>query len=928
MPSFVNPSLLERATASKQVPFAKSTFCWIDGLPPGRNQFVSFEQRFHLDEVGRAELHLFADTRYRLWVNGRFIAYGPGRFVTSAPEYDSHDLAPHLHRGENLIRVEVNFYGASSYQSMPDGQPGFIADGMVEGSGQDFATPGDWSARVHRAWDENAPLFSFAQNPAEICDTRVLAAELAAPADLPLAPIMDGTAPWTRLTPRSVPMPDYARVRPESLLVTGPLEGRLCWGMQFATPASNDTEKPPENPRTLFSTWIHSPRAQVVTLDCFWSDLELNGQALAIQYPKNLGNHGAATAELREGWNFLAGHFELILEQWSYMIGLPRDSGTSLHASPALDCAHAFACSPPVHESVIPPCPATPADHVIPADWVLRSGSLNAITPARIIAWNRPLASAAIRDLPFSRHAEVSSHTARAALWSFDFGDEYYGHPVIEVDAPAGSILDVAYDDWKRADGCVNLYHSNPFTDAADRFILRGGRQKIEVLNPRGGIYLQVILRAPAGSPPAALTLHDVAIRRRTTLNTIEGSFHCGDPVLDWAWQVSTHTLQASMDEAYADCPWRERSSYIGDSLVNFHLHRLASADLSVARRTFGNFGKAQRPDGQIPCCAPSWLTGPHEDFTLIWIQLARDFWANTGDTAFVAEQWPVIQRIWDSPTWQPDADGLWDTTDMRPFLDWGVLDSERRGPANTAVNVLRVAAARACAELATALGHADESARFTAEAAEVAAALCARTWNEEEGRFNASIGATTPAIHGNILALYHGVGPADQILAYLEPKLRDNFKFGMEYGEFTGFAELYFFYYLLPALVAHGRVEFAEELIREHYGFIQSLGYPTLPECFHSANNGGGSCCHSWSGAPAIHATETILGLRLAHPGKTDTWLLDPRSPLHAQAEGTIPHLLGPIQVRWKRRGDRIEARVSKPDGITILPAAHVDLI
>jgi hypothetical protein len=558
---------------------------------------------------------------------------------------------------------------------------------------------------------------------------------------------------------------------------------------------------------------------------------------------------------------------------------------------------------------------------------VLRSGSLNEITPARLVAWNRPLASAAIRDLPFRRLAEVSSLTARAGVWSFDFGDEYYGHPVIEVDAPAGSILDVAYDDWKRADGCVNLYHSNPFTDAADRFILRGGRQKIEVLNPRGGIYLQVILRVPDGSEPDVLTLHDVAIRRRTTLNTIEGSFHCGDPLLDWVWQVSTHTLQASMDEAYADCPWRERGSYIGDSLVNFHLHRLASADLSVARRTFGNFGKAQLPDGQLACCAPSWLTKPHEDFTLIWIQAVRDYWAYTGDTAFVAEQWPVIQRIWASPTWKADADGLWDTTGMRVFLDWGVLTSEREGPANTAVNVLRVAAARACAELATVLDHTGESEGFAADADRISAALCARVWNEAEGRFNASIGADTPAIHANILALYHDIGPADRILAYLEPKLRDNFSHGMKNGEFTGFAELYFFYYLLPALVAHGRVEFAEELIREHYGFIKNLGYPTLPECFHSAKNGGGSCCHSWSGAPAIHCTESVLGLRLAHPGQTDTWLLDPRSPGHFHAEGTIPHRRGPIQVHWNRRGDRIEASASIPAGITILPASHVDL-
>ena len=171
-------------------------------------------------------------------------------------------------------------------------------------------------------------------------------------------------------------------------------------------------------------------------------------------------------------------------------------------------------------------------------------------------------------------------------------------------------------------------------------------------------------------------------------------------------------------------------------------------------------------------------------------------------------------------------------------------------------------------------------------------------------------------------------MGCGKSILAYLEPLLLENFRFGLKNGQFTGFAELYYFHYLLPALVANGRIDFAEDLIQEHYGFIRSLGYPTLPEYFHSAGAGGGSCCHSWSGAPAIHATESILGLRHAHPGNPDVWKLDPKSTRHHQAEGTLPHPRGKIWVRWERKGERIEARVTVPSEVTILPAGHVDLL
>ncbi len=95
-----------------------------------RNQFVRFERWFHLQEIrGKFPLSLFADTRYRLRVNGAFVAAGPGRFVTQFPEFDTHELSPFLRPGANRISVEVNFFGASSYQSMPDGKPGFIAWG-------------------------------------------------------------------------------------------------------------------------------------------------------------------------------------------------------------------------------------------------------------------------------------------------------------------------------------------------------------------------------------------------------------------------------------------------------------------------------------------------------------------------------------------------------------------------------------------------------------------------------------------------------------------------------------------------------------------------------------------------------------------------------------------------------------------------------
>jgi hypothetical protein len=303
-----------------------------------------------------------------------------------------------------------------------------------------------------------------------------------------------------------VPYPDYQKVRPARIRVAGPVAPTLRWGLRSHYPDFTPLDAQGTSEVRALHHLDSLPGEQSVTVDCFWSDLILNGERTAISYPGALGNHGLTLFDLHKGWNALSGRFEVLQEDWDYLLGFPPDSGVSLHAIPDSGCAEAFAVSP-LLPAEVPVETAPMTRERLPAHWRLEHCSLERITPARLIAWETPMPDSSVRDLPFAGIREADCFNAHSALWCLDFQDEYYGHPVIEVDAPQGSILDIAYDDWARADGCVNLYGSNPFVDAADRFILRGGRQRIEVLNPRGGIFLQIILRAPQGAAPASLRL-------------------------------------------------------------------------------------------------------------------------------------------------------------------------------------------------------------------------------------------------------------------------------------------------------------------------------------------------------------------------------------------------------------------------------------
>ena len=67
----------------------------------------------------RFVVHVTGDARYRLWVNGRSVGYGPQRCDTAAWRYESLDLAPFLEPGANILAAQVIGYGdLAPYASM------------------------------------------------------------------------------------------------------------------------------------------------------------------------------------------------------------------------------------------------------------------------------------------------------------------------------------------------------------------------------------------------------------------------------------------------------------------------------------------------------------------------------------------------------------------------------------------------------------------------------------------------------------------------------------------------------------------------------------------------------------------------------------------------------------------------------------------
>jgi hypothetical protein len=107
-----------------------------------------FRNSFDLERVpGSFHVHVSADSRYKLYVNGQLVGLGPARSDLSHWNFDTYDLAEFLRRGKNTIAALVWNQGEHNALAQHSYRTAFIMEG-VDAADALVSTPGAW--RVNR----------------------------------------------------------------------------------------------------------------------------------------------------------------------------------------------------------------------------------------------------------------------------------------------------------------------------------------------------------------------------------------------------------------------------------------------------------------------------------------------------------------------------------------------------------------------------------------------------------------------------------------------------------------------------------------------------------------------------------------------------------------------------------------------------------
>ncbi len=523
-----------------------------------------------------------------------------------------------------------------------------------------------------------------------------------------------------------------------------------------------------------------------------------------------------------------------------------------------------------------------------------------------------------------------------------DLGAESFGLLRIELEAPAGTVVDVAHGEQLED---LGVRAAPGYRRFVDRFICAAGRQVLQVPFRRlGGRYIELHLFGFT----RPVQVHAVGLEPLEYPVVEAGSFACADTILTRLQEVSLRTLKLCMGDHYFDCPWREQSLYSYDSRNQALYGYYAFGEYAYPRQSFRLLGWGGRADGLLEMCAPASVDIVIPIFSLVWIRSLQEHWLFSGDSTLFDEFQPVIERILgaflarvDEPTGVTRTfAGLWSFYEWTTGLDY----QPKTGPGSgfrldAPHNMYLIDAMRAYAAMLAFKGHDGQAKNWRRKADALAAAVHRLFWDPARQRYATYADRRRRRHYAagiQALAIATGVVPAG-----LRRPLQAALVTDESLVEMTLQVMGVGVHAMRQASVAEQGAMLKR--VRGVYGGMVMNGATSLWEVADKSamapgleNDSGrghareripyegddmfaeaGSLCHGWSAVPIWLNMAYILGVCPLTPG-FKTFAVEPHPCGLPGASGSIPTPHGQIHVAWEqgRGGSWID--VSAPRSLT----------
>jgi hypothetical protein len=188
----------------------------------------------------------------------------------------------------------------------------------------------------------------------------------------------------------------------------------------------------------------------------------------------------------------------------------------------------------------------------------------------------------------------------RGAVLTFEFQDQIVGWPGFDIEAPAGTTIELLVHE-AHAPGGPPLLDSH--FDSWTRFICRDGQNRFETFDYESLRWLQLHIHHAKGP----VHVSNVHVRRRVFPWPNEPQVKTSEPPLQRLFDASVNTLNNCAQETLVDGMARERQQYSGDGGHQLHGVHLAFGESRLPARYLSTWSQGLTKEGFFLDCWPAY---------------------------------------------------------------------------------------------------------------------------------------------------------------------------------------------------------------------------------------------------------------------------------------------------------------------------------
>jgi alpha-L-rhamnosidase len=421
---------------------------------------------------------------------------------------------------------------------------------------------------------------------------------------------------------------------------------------------------------------------------------------------------------------------------------------------------------------------------------------------------------------------------------------------------------------------------------------------------------------------PGTLTATDVVQQRLVyEFNTNAASFNSSSAALNQIWGLCWNSMQwLGFDGIYVDGD-RERTPYEADSYIHQMSSYAVDREFTMPRYSF-----------EYLLTHPTWPT--EWKFHMIFIAWAD--YLQTGNTDLLYKYYDALKP--DTFTWAATGNGLMQgfpgfaQTTNSDIVDWpagdrdgfaGIASSGYRNWTNSVNNAFYYRCLQIMANIATVIGRTNDSATYTASAAQVYNSYNSTFWNSGSQSYVDGVGTTHSSAHANFFPLAFGLVPANNqaaVVTWLHSRIAaDN---GMP-------PSVYGAQYLEEALFESSDADTALGLMTTNgpRGWLNmiSMGSTLTTEAWNFTDKPNMDWNHAWGAAAGNLIQRFVLGVRPITAGYGQILIQPELGQTLSYVQGVVPTIRGPVFIQASNAPGQFQLLLDIPGNVTatvLLPA------